>query len=107
MGMKTLEEKIVGVLHDVIEDTSVTPDELRRQGFDEHIIAAVTALTRQAGESYNAFIRRCRENEIARKVKAVDIIDNSVLDRIAAVSDTDRKRLAKYKKALKVLTAET
>lgn len=65
----------VGFLHDVIEDTDVTEESLRMV-FPDHIVDAVVALSRRDGESYDAFIRRCAENSLARRVKRADIRDN-------------------------------
>ena len=70
------EAKIVAILHDVIEDTSVTEEDLRREGFDESIISAVLCLTHPKEEPYADFIIRCKGNEIARRVKLADLEDN-------------------------------
>ncbi|MFB5759006.1 GTP pyrophosphokinase [Paenibacillus medicaginis] len=96
----TEDEKIVGVLHDVIEDTDITIDDLKREGFSKEITDAIFALTRQEGESYMGFIHRLKTNELARTIKIVDIEDNIVLSRIPEPTDTDYKRIEKYKKAL-------
>ena len=69
--------KVVAVLHDVIEDTSVTAEELRREGFDEAVLAAVECLTYRKGEPYADYVVRCKGDEIARRVKLADLEDNA------------------------------
>jgi guanosine-3',5'-bis(diphosphate) 3'-pyrophosphohydrolase len=97
--------KIVAVLHDVLEDTDVTADDLAHDGFSETIITALEALTRRPGESYAAFIRRVAQNPLATVVKIADMRDNSNLARIPNPTDKDRARVAKYQKHLAELTA--
>ena len=69
--------KIVAVLHDVIEDTPVTAEELRREGFDEAVLAAVECLPHRKGETYADYVVRCKGNVIARRVKLADLEDNA------------------------------
>ena len=71
------EAKVVAVLHDVIEDSAVTEDDLRREGFAESVIAAVLCVTHRKDESYADYVVRCKANEVARKVKLADLEDNS------------------------------
>jgi (p)ppGpp synthase/HD superfamily hydrolase len=106
MALTTEEEQIVGVLHDVLEDTVITEDRLRYFGFSELIIEAVKSVTRREGESYSVFIRRCKENEIGVKVKIVDLKDNMNISRIPNPSQEDFRRIEKYKKALAILLDE-
>ncbi|HBP6378489.1 GTP pyrophosphokinase [Pseudomonas aeruginosa] len=93
----------VALLHDVIEDSDTTEDDLREEGFPESVISAVVALTRRKGESYEAFIDRVRVHPLARKIKLLDIEDNMNLLRLNAVSENDLKRIAKYHRAWKRL----
>lgn len=95
-------EKIVAVLHDTVEDTSVTMAELEDL-FGSLVASAVEALTRLAGEDYFDFINRVKQNPIAAKVKVADIKDNMNLTRLNTISDQDLKRNEKYKKALSIL----
>src|SRR6476620_9991092 len=81
MSLKGEEAQIVAVLHDVIEDTSVTADDLRKAGFSEKVVAAVLCVTHAKSESYADYVVRCKANEIARQVKLADLKDNSRLDR--------------------------
>ena len=69
----TDDEKIVALLHDVIEDTSVTVEELINEGFNQNIIDAIISLTKKNGEDYMTFIRRVSSNELATLVKIQDL----------------------------------
>jgi len=100
------EEQIVAVLHDTLEDSSITLEDLRREGFPSHILEALTCLTKIPGESYDLFISRVMPNPIARRVKIADIRDNMNLSRLPTVTDKDLERLKKYHHALKTLTEE-
>lgn len=95
--------QVVSLLHDVIEDSDVTAEDLREDGFPEVVIEAVVALTRQAGESYMAFIERLKPNELARKVKLADIEDNLNVLRLVELSEQDLRRVQKYHKAWHIL----
>ncbi|WP_238396940.1 GTP pyrophosphokinase [Pseudomonas putida] len=95
--------QLVALLHDVIEDSPITGDELREAGFPESVVSTVEVLTRRQGETYEAFIDRIRTNPLARKVKLLDIEDNLNLLRLSAVTDKDLKRVAKYHRAWKRL----
>lgn len=99
----TINEKIVAVLHDIIEDTSCSFEYLRCCGFSNEILNAIDALTRREDETYFEFINRCKENELARIVKILDIQDNMDLTRIDNPNEQDLKRVEKYAKALKIL----
>ncbi len=96
-------EKIVAILHDVVEDSEVTLEVLKNEGFSEIILEAVDCLTRRNNESYMDFIKRCKQNEIARVVKIEDLLDNSDLSRIPNPSKKDFERVKKYEQALKEL----
>lgn len=101
--VETIEEKIVAVLHDVVEDTEVTIDQLRETGFSEEILEAINLLTRAKEDSYEEFIDKTLKNRIARNVKIADIKENMKLSRIQDPSEQDYMRLEKYKKALERL----
>lgn len=100
---ETIEEKIVAVLHDVIEDTEVTLEQLREQGFSEKIIKAIHLLMRSEKDSYEEFIEKTIENRISRNVKIADIKENMNFARIKEPTESDYKRLEKYRKALEIL----
>jgi hypothetical protein len=99
--------QIVAVLHDVIEDTPVTADDLRQAGFSDEVLAAVLCVTHREGESYADYVVRCKGNEIARRVKLADLTDNSRLDRTILRPqrfEDDVARLRKYFLSYKYLT---
>ncbi|MGR6760317.1 HD domain-containing protein [Paenibacillus sp. T2-29] len=102
MKLKSNKEQIVAVLHDILEDTTMTKEKLS-EDFSSSIIDAVIALTRKEDEPYMEFIRRCKQNELARKVKIADIEDNMDLSRIEQPTKKDYERTKKYEKALKEL----
>ena len=104
MRVEKEDEKIVAILHDVVEDTSWTFDLLRKEGFSEIIIEALESVTkRDENEDYDEFIKRSFNNEIARKVKIADLRENLDITRIGDLNEKDILRVNKYKKALKVL----
>ncbi|MBL4931810.1 GTP pyrophosphokinase [Clostridium paridis] len=96
---KTEIERICGVLHDVIEDTEVTLEYLKAEGFSEEILEALDALTRKANENYDDFIERVINNKLACYVKLADLNDNMDLSRIKNPTERDYIRLEKYRKA--------
>lgn len=103
---KTEEEKIVAILHDVVEDTSTSLDDLRKEGFSEKILAAVEAITQNNGESKTAYIRRVKKNPLAIRVKLNDLEDNMDIRRLPKITDKDLKRLKRYLRIYKQLLNE-
>ena len=101
---QTLEEKIVGVLHDVIEDTTLTLNDLSVEGFSDVIIDAVDALSKTENEAYDHYIARVEKNELAIRVKLNDLTDNMDLKRLTEITDDDIVRMRKYLKAYNQLT---
>ena len=100
MKLKDNTSMIVAVLHDVVEDTDITFEDLRKEGFKQEIIDAIDAVTRRDTETYVEFIKRCKQNPIGKKVKLADIQDNSDLTRIPNPTEKDYKRIEKYKRAM-------
>lgn len=94
--METDTERIVAMLHDVIEDTTVTEDELRRHGFGSEVLEALACVTKREGEAYDDFIKRSSTNPIALRVKLADLEDNMDTRRLSAVTEKDAKRMTKY-----------
>lgn len=93
-------EKIVAVLHDVVEDTDVTFEDLKAMGFSAEILAALDCVTKRDEEDYVQFIKRAKSNPIAAKVKLADLEHNMDLKRIKDVTDKDIERIVKrYKPA--------
>ena len=104
---KTEDEKIVGVLHDVIEDTDWTFERLEAEGFSQEVINALRCVTKTSeNENYDDFIDRVKKNPLATAVKINDLTDNMDIRRLPYLSDKDVKRLKKYLKAYKRLTGE-
>ena len=104
---KTEDEKIVGVLHDVIEDTDWTFEALADEGFSKEIISALRCVTKLSeNENYDDFIERVKKNPLAVAVKINDLSDNMDIRRLPYLSDKDVKRLKKYHKAYKKLIGE-
>lgn len=97
--MESEEEIAVALLHDVIEDSCITAQDLLSEGLPTTVVEAVKYLTRHSGESYDDFITRVSENELATKIKVVDIEDNINVLRLNALTEKDLKRVAKYHKA--------
>lgn len=97
---KTEAEKIVGVLHDVIEDTSITFEYLSEEGFSKEILDALLCVTKQSNnENYDHFISRVMTNPLAVKVKINDLKDNMDITRLNKVTEKDLERIRKYQKA--------
>ncbi len=89
------------VLHDVVEDSDITFDDLKNEGFTEEVIAVLHCLTKREGESYDDFIGRVLENETACRVKLADLADNMDITRIQDPTEEDRARIEKYRRASK------
>ena len=96
-------EMISAVLHDVIEDSPFTVDDLRREGIPDEAIEIIVCLTKKRNESYEDFITRISLNEKAINVKIKDLQDNMNIARFERMNQKDLDRLAKYHKALKLL----
>ena len=106
-NLDTDDEKIVGVLHDVVEDTQWTFEKLLDEGFSVTVVDALRSVTKQeGGEDYFDFIQRAKKNPLGRKVKIADIQHNMDVTRIKVISDKDATRLNKYKKALEILISD-
>lgn len=102
---RTMDEKIVGVLHDVVEDTEWTFEALLDEGFPVHIVDALRCVTKLSdNEPYGEFIERVMTNPLAAAVKINDLTDNMDVRRYKDLSDWDVKRLRKYLKAYQELT---
>ncbi len=104
LGMDSETAMMAAVLHDVVEDTGWTLEQLRDAGFPEAVLAAVDCLTRRSLESYDAFIDRISQNPIARQVKIADLEDNMNLQRLGQLNPKDLERLEKYHRAWRRLT---
>lgn len=97
-------EMSVALLHDVIEDSDYSAEDLLAEGIPHEVVEAVTLLTKIDGETYDQFIDRVIGNALASKIKLADIEDNINLLRLESVREKDLERVAKYHKAWKKLT---
>lgn len=97
--------KIVAVLHDILEDTATSVTDLRSLGFDENIIHAVLAVTKQDGESRFQAVQRTVKNPIACEVKLADLRDNMDLSRLQQITRKDLIRYKQYQKIQSILRA--
>ena len=105
-AMSNDQEKIVAILHDVVEDSDWTFDRLKEEGFEDSVIESLRCVTKYSEEEdYQEFIKRAATNKIATKVKMADIEDNLDLSRLGTLTEKDLTRIEKYKKALKHLKA--
>ncbi len=99
-------DRIVGVLHDVVEDTATALDDLRKLGFSEEILRAVDCVTQREGEPREEYAVRYKSNAIARRVKLADLEDNMDVRRISEITEKDRERLNRYLKVYGELQRE-
>ena len=102
--VKTEQEKAVALLHDVIEDSDVTADDLLASGLSNEVVAAVQILTKKKGQSYQEYLEKVKSNNLARIVKLADLKHNSDLSRLKSVTNTDYERVKKYKNAIHYLS---
>ena len=98
------EEKAVALLHDVLEDSPITVEELLIAGLPEEIVTAVKVLTKKPMQDYQVYLETVKKNSLARVVKLADLKHNSDLSRLTSITEKDRERLKKYKKAIDFLS---
>ena len=107
LRLSSLEERMAGVLHDVMEDCGISRAHLLSEGFPVSVVDAVEALSKQIvdgeEEDYDTFIRRVAMNPLATRVKLADLEDNMDLSRIPNPSDKDLRRIQKYAAAKQYL----
>ena len=103
MKFKDEKQRIVAVLHDVVEDTKVTIQDLILNGLDRDLANVVLILTRRRNESYDDYINRICYDELAMRVKLADLNDNMDMSRIDILTEKDYQRLAKYRVARSIL----
>ena len=100
----TEEEKAVALLHDVIEDSPVSAEGLLQAGLPETVVTAVQVLTKKKEQDYQTYLETVKKNPLARVVKLADLEHNSDLSRLSSITEKDRERLKKYKKAIDFLS---
>ena len=94
---------IVALLHDVVEDTDYTLEDIAAEGFGEDILKAVALMTHEDDVPYLDYVAKLKDNPIARAVKLADLAHNSDLSRIGEIDEETKQRLEKYKKARAIL----
>ena len=104
-SVKNADERIAAILHDTVEDTHVTFDDLVGAGFSASVITAVRALTKTDGESRIDAALRAVEDPIARQVKLADVADNMDLSRISCPTEKDYARFKEYERVREILMA--
>ena len=97
---------VVALLHDVIEDTDYTLDDLRELGFEDRVISAIALMTHDDAVPYMEYVAEIKKNPIARAVKLADLRHNSDMTRFDTVSPWDEKRAKKYAEAIRLLESE-
>lgn len=105
-GVETNEEKTVAYLHDIIEDTKLTKEDLLHLGFSEKLVNAVVALTKDKKVKYEDYLKNVKNNKLAKVVKLSDLSNNMDLSRLNEITEVDEKRLEKYKKAFQYLSEQ-
>ena len=97
---------MAAVLHDVVENSVWTLDDLRKEGFSNEVLNAVDSLTHRdkEGEDYWDYIQRAKSDPIALKVKLADLLDNLNPNRLNKVTKEDEKRFERYRKAQQMLS---
>jgi (p)ppGpp synthase/HD superfamily hydrolase len=106
MRMESEAAMIAATLHDVVEDSDWTLEQLRGEGFSEEVLQAVDCLTRRDGETYEEFVARAQANAIARQVKIADLEDNMNVKRLGEMTPKELARIEKYHRAWRALTQE-
>jgi (p)ppGpp synthase/HD superfamily hydrolase len=101
--MDTEETVTVALLHDVVEDTDYTLEDLRRMGFPDSVTDALALMTHDPSVPYLDYVKRLKSNPIARAVKLADLTHNSDLSRLPVVTEKDLKRVEKYREAMNLL----
>lgn len=103
LRMRSEEERIVALLHDVVEDTDWTFNRLYAEGFTRQVVEAIDSVTKRESEAYDDFVDRAGRNAIGRRVKLADLEDNADVSRIAQPTEKDHQRIEKYRSAMKRL----
>lgn len=102
--METEETVIVALLHDVVEDTDYTVEDLKTMGFPETVTDAISLMTHSPEVEYMDYVAKIKTNPIAKAVKLADLKHNSDVTRLDTVTEKDLKRAEKYSTAIKLLT---
>lgn len=101
--MSTEREVCVALLHDILEDTTIVPEELRQMGFPDAWVDDIKYLTKAPLETYDEYIKVLARHDVPRKIKIADLIHNSDLTRLKKVTEKDLERKDKYLKYIEIL----
>lgn len=104
MRCSTDEEKMVALMHDIIEDTDITAENLLEMGFPQSVIDGILSVTKRDGETYEEFVARAAGNPLGRVVKLHDLEDNLDIFRLDSLSPEMAARFNKYLAAHRYLT---
>ncbi|MCB9257288.1 MAG: GTP pyrophosphokinase [Chitinophagales bacterium] len=107
MSVEKMDEKIVSLLHDVVEDSEMTLVGLAKEGFPKKILKAVELLTKTESKPYKDYIQEIKNNDLARVVKLADLKDNMNITRLKKVTESDKLRIKKYKAAYNLLNSQS
>ena len=103
LKVKGYKEKIVALLHDIVEDTDVSFQDLKKMKFSSDVLKSVYVITKNKNQDYFEYLEKIKQNKIARAVKIQDLKHNSNLKRLKKITQEDYKRLEKYEQALEYL----
>ena len=101
--MKREESICTALLHDVLEDTDLTPSDLRKQGISDEVIEALILLVHHKEEPYMEYVRKLSCHPLAREVKTADLQHNPDASRLEQITQKDQERMDQYRKALQIL----
>lgn len=101
--MKDEDTTVVALLHDVVEDTDYTMEDLKAMGFNQRVLEAIQLMTHAEGEPYMDYVARIKTNPIAKAVKLADLAHNSDITRMDVVDEKAKARVAKYAQAIQLL----
>ncbi len=104
--MKDEVTTIVALLHDVVEDTKYTLDDIAARGFGQDVVDALALMTHDKNVPYMEYVAKLKNNPVARAVKLADLAHNSDPTRLDVIDEKAKERLDKYKKAIAILEAE-
>ena len=97
---------IVALLHDIVEDTDYTLEDIRAMGFSDEVCAAIDLMTHRDGVPYMEYVRNIKSNPLAAAVKLADLLHNSDPARLDTLTQQDLARIEKYHKAIQILTEQ-
>ena len=103
---KSNEERIIAILHDVIEKTNISLLDLKNKGFDQNIISSIDSLSRRRSESYIEYIKRLMQNKISVKIKLLDLADNIKIHSENNDNGIYDAKINQYKNALKQIRSK-